>query len=259
MKLLAFLLEDDPPMAHQVTQLLAGCGYEVRHFRRGDRLVEAMMQKGAVPPDLLVLDWHVPGLSGLDVLVHVRVARQMTTPVMFLTSESDEQQVVQVLLAGADDYCSKPLRPMEFAARVMTQQRRSMAAQARTLEIGTQQVLATVPGYELNFTTREVLVHGQRLLLSEKEFSLAWVLFSNVNHPLSREQLLRQVWGRFDQMEDTTLTVHISWVRRKLQLDKPGSRVRLLVLRGFGYRLNYDEWMTAEAADADGEGVEGLA
>lgn len=222
------LLEDDPTLADEVCTLLQRVGHRVTVFADGLRLLQAVVRESF---DLLVLDWHVPGATGLEVLQHLRGLGRQPVPVVFLTSNHAEEQIVMALQAGADDYCTKPLRPAEFLARVAVLQR-------RLVQPSVTAVAEPVEGYVFNRIDRTVLVEGSPVTLTEKEFELSHLLFQNLGRPLGRQRIMAQVWGREEDALSRTLDVHISWVRRKLRIGAQGTRVRINVVHGFGYRLD---------------------
>jgi len=223
------LLEDEPTLAKDVHALLSSSGHSVVIFSDGNALLRGLLKDTF---DLFVLDWHVPGPNGLEVLKHLRQNAKLQTPVFFLTSNSAEEQIVAALNAGADDYCSKPLRPVEFMARIAAVQRRVMpqAVKAPTGEL--------VEGFYFNRVDRTVEVDDQVIGLTEKEFELSRLLFTNLERPISRNRIMKEVWGREEDALSRTLDVHISWVRRKLGIGAQGTRLRLNVVHGYGYRLD---------------------
>lgn len=222
------LLEDEPFLATEVQELLTRQGHTVVHFRDGHEIMRGLLKDTF---DLFVLDWHVPGPDGMAVLRHVREHLKLTTPVVFLTVSHVESQVVEALNAGADDYCIKPLRAEEFSARIAALQRR-LSFQAPEVTDG-----ELFPGYVFDPTTRQVQVDGVPVSLTEKEFELSRVLFSNLDRPLARGRIMLEVWGRDEAALSRTLDVHISWIRRKLNIGADATRIRLMVVHGFGYRL----------------------
>lgn len=223
------LLEDDADLAAEVRALLEGSGYEVVVFNDGIQLIRALARDHF---SLFVLDWYVPGMTGLDVLLYMRERLRLNAPVMFLTSNSGEEQVVAALSAGADDYCAKPLRAQEFLARVKSIQRRATPEAA-----GGVAEIDNIHGYTFNSVQRTVAMDEHLISLTEKEFELACLLFQNIGAPLSRSRIMSQVWGRDEDPNSRTLDVHISWLRRKLGLGADGRRMRLMVIHGYGYRL----------------------
>jgi len=222
------LLEDESALAQEVKSLLTAAGHTVVHFADGHSIIQGLPKDTF---DLFVLDWHVPGPNGMQVLAHLRQNMKLTSPVVFLTSNSAEEQVVQALNAGADDYCAKPLRSVEFMARVAALQRRLMP---QTLTIPDGELL---DGYVFQRIDRRVIVDGESVNLTEKEFELSLLLFQNLERPISRHRIMQEVWGREEDALSRTLDVHISWIRRKLGIGAQGTRLRLNVVHGYGYRL----------------------
>lgn len=223
------LLEDESTLAREVSLLLTKAGHSVAVYGDGNSILRGLLKDTF---DLFILDWYVPGPDGLEVLRHVRENAKLNTPVIFLTGVNQEDQIAKVLNAGADDYCAKPLRPIEFLARVAAVQRRMMP-QTRVDAEG-----ELVDGYFFNRVERSVLIGGEKVGLTEKEFDLCQLLFSNLERPLSRNRIMQEVWGREEDALSRTLDVHISWVRRKLGIGAQGKTLRLNVVHGYGYRLD---------------------
>jgi len=223
------LLEDESTLAQEVSLLLTKAGHSVVVFADGHSILRGLLKDTF---DLFVLDWYVPGPDGLEVLRHLRENAKLNTPVVFLTAIHQEDQIAKVLNAGADDYCAKPLRPIEFLARVAAVQRRMMPQTVVEAEG------ELVEGYVFNRVERSVRIGGQKIDLTEKEFDLCQLLFTNLERPLSRNRIMQEVWGREEDALSRTLDVHISWVRRKLGIGAQGQTLRLNVVHGYGYRLD---------------------
>lgn len=223
------LLEDEPTLAQEVQSVLAQGGHTVVCFSDGHDILRGLLKDTF---DLFVLDWHVPGPNGLEVLVQLRNSFKLGSPAIFLTSSDAEEQIVQALNAGADDYCTKPLRAVEFMARIAAVQRRMMP---QTLVASGGELYE---GFVFNRVDRHVLVNGETVSLTEKEFELCHLLFQNLERPISRNRIMQEVWGREEDALSRTLDVHISWVRRKLGIGAQGTRLRLNVVHGYGYRLD---------------------
>lgn len=223
------LLEDEATLAGEVKALLSQQGHTVEVFGDGHGILHGLLKDTF---DLFVLDWQVPGPSGLEVLHHLRQHAKLLSPVIFLTSSTAEEQVAIALNAGADDYCLKPLRPVEFLARVAALQRRMMP---QTVAPPDGELYE---GFVFHRVDRSVTVHGQAVALTEKEFELCHLLFCNLERPISRNRIMQEVWGREEDALSRTLDVHISWVRRKLGIGAQGTRLRLNVVHGYGYRLD---------------------
>ena len=222
------LLEDDHYLAEDVVQLLRKAGHEVTHYADGHLIIRGLARDTF---DLFVLDWHVPGPSGMKVLHHIRKDLKLNTPVMFLTSKNAEFEIVAAFNAGADDYCSKPIKEKEFSARIAALQRRftPVSREASSGEL--------IPGYEFNRAEHTFFVNGKAADLTEKEFDLAMLFFKNPDRPLARNRIMLEVWGREEDALSRTLDVHVSWIRRKLAIGTDAVSAKLVVVHGFGYRL----------------------
>jgi DNA-binding response OmpR family regulator len=222
------LLEDEPHLAQHVCEILESAGHTVSVFNNGADMVRAI---GRDTIDLFVLDWRVPRISGLEVLKHIRDVRSLKEPVLFLTSRTDEQDITEALNAGADDYCTKPVRPKEFLARISALLRRTYPERSNT------ETTRTLLDYSFNKLNNAVTFNGQAISLSEKEFKLALFLFENHERAVSRERLMQEVWGGEGDALSRSLDVHVSWLRKKLDLSATSPTLRLKPIYGFGYRL----------------------
>jgi DNA-binding response OmpR family regulator len=222
------LLEDEPQLAQHVCEILEGAGHSVSVFGNGEDMVKAI---GRDTIDLFVLDWRVPRMSGIEVLKHIREVRGLKEPVVFLTSRNYEQDITEALNAGADDYCTKPVRPQEFLARINALLRRTYP------DRGNEETTRTLLDYKFNKVDNSVTFNNQHVVLSEKEFKLALFLFENHERAVSRERLLQEIWGGAGDALSRSLDVHISWLRKKLDLAATSQTLRLKPIYGFGYRL----------------------
>jgi DNA-binding response OmpR family regulator len=222
------LLEDEPQLAQYVCELLEQAGHTTTHFTNGAEMLKAI---GRDTMDLFVLDWQVPLVSGLEVLKTIRQVHGLHVPVLFLTSRTSEQDMVEVLNAGADDYCTKPIGEQVLLARVAALLRRTYP------DHESQGAAKTVLGYVFSSSDNTVLFEGQRVVLSEKEFKLALFLFENHERAVSRERLIQVAWGNTAGALSRSLDVHMSWLRKKLDLTATSPHVRLKPIYGYGYRL----------------------
>lgn len=222
------LLEDETTLDQEIQALLTAAGHTVEHYVDGHQIMRALLKDTF---DLFVLDWHVPGPNGMEVMQHLRETLKLNTPIIFLTSNSAEDQIVQALDAGADDYCAKPVRTHEFMARVAALLRRMAPPPA--MNLGGE----LLPGYVFDHIERIVRVHGEPIVLTEKEYELSRLLFENPDRPIARQRIMKDIWGREEDALSRTLDVHISWIRRKLNIGANADQVRLVVVHGFGYRL----------------------
>jgi DNA-binding response OmpR family regulator len=222
------LLEDEPHLAQHVCEILEGAGHTVSVFNNGADMVKAI---GRDTIDLFVLDWRVPRMTGIEVLKHIREVRGLKEPVLFLTSRTDEQDITEALNAGADDYCTKPVRHQEFLARIGALLRRTYP------DRGNEDTTRILLDYKFNKVDNSVTFASQHIVLSEKEFKLALFLFENHERAVSRERLLQEIWGGAGDALSRSLDVHVSWLRKKLDLAATSQTLRLKPIYGFGYRL----------------------
>jgi DNA-binding response OmpR family regulator len=172
--------------------------------------------------ELLILDLGLPGKHGFEVLRELRKAGQHL-PVVILTARDSVKDTVTGLDSGADDYIAKPFRFDEVLARVRVRLRGDRAAEATVLTAGT---------LALDLRTRQVVVGGETVDLSAREFALAELFFRNPGQVLSREQLLSHVWGYDFDPGSNIVDVYVGYLRKKL------GRKRIVSVRGMGYRLD---------------------
>lgn len=222
------LLEDEPHVAACVRDLLEQSQHAVRVFDNGNELLDALRTDAF---DMLVLDWWVPGCTGLQVLSQIRGKFGMQTPVLFLTARADARDIISALGTGADDYCTKPLNGPLFMARVSALMRRS-AIQAVPPE-GLEYL-----GYQFQPRDQSVRFAGEIHFLTDKEFRLALCLFENAEKPVSRKRLMQDIWGRECASYSRSLDVHVCTLRKKLKLAGEAPVARLRSIYGFGYRLH---------------------
>jgi len=222
-------LEDDPTQGQLIRQILEGAGYECALYPEGRSLLAAL--RGATQFDLLLLDWQVPDLSGEDVLRWVRANLGYSLPVVFLTSRTREEDLVQGLQSGADDYVVKPFRSAELLARVAALLRRSQGVAAADTPVA-------LGPYAFDPAQRLATLHGKPVALAAKEFDLALLFFRNIGRLLSRDALSASVWNRQVPATSRTLDTHMSNIRQKLCL-RPENGMRLSASYALGYRLEY--------------------
>ncbi|MFI1915278.1 MULTISPECIES: response regulator transcription factor [Nocardia] len=220
------LAEDDEAIAAPLSRALGREGYAVTVESYGPAVLERALEGGH---DLLILDLGLPGMDGLEVCRQVR-ARGADLAVLMLTARTDEVDFVVGLDAGADDYVGKPFRLAELLARVRALLRRS--------GIGDEAV--EVGGIRLEPAARRVLVNGVEVNLANKEYELLKVLIDRAGQVVSRETILREVWGDADLRGSKTLDMHMSWLRRKIGDEGPVAERRIVTVRGVGFRFNTD-------------------
>jgi two-component system, OmpR family, response regulator MprA len=217
------IVDDDPKLLKMLQRTLAYEGFRVLSATNGN---EALAEVQAHRPDVVVLDWLMPGLDGLGVLERLRAAGDRTL-VLMLTARDAVEHRVEGLESGADDYLVKPFAPAELLARVHALLRRpAVAIRDETL---------TYIDLYLNPVTRETR-RGQRGFdLTSKEYDLLRHLLRHPRQVLQREQLLQEVWGYDFGGNDNVLEVYIGYLRRKTEA---GGEPRLIqTVRGVGYVL----------------------
>lgn len=219
------ILEDDPALAEHLIKVIEPAGHIVHHYATGKSLIAQLKRETF---DLMILDWNLPDITGVEVLVWARAHLEGHTPVLFVTSRGDEADIVQALDKGADDYVIKPIQPGELLARVTALIRRSFPTQAKDVEQFGEHIF--------NSKATSVTVNGEEIILTPKEFGLALLLFQNQDRALSRAYVLEKVWGRNPDLLTRTLDAHISRIRVKLNL-RPEAGYRLLPVYSYGYRL----------------------
>ncbi|MBL8519141.1 MAG: response regulator transcription factor [Betaproteobacteria bacterium] len=220
------MLEDDQVVGSAMRQWLEAGGHSVHHYTSGKAIVR---EAGRESFDLFLLDWHVPDLSGEDVLRWLREKQKTTVPVLFATSRDTEEDIVSALSAGADDYMIKPIRRMELLARVEALYRRMRPKVAETPQI-------VLSPYEIDLARRVVKLHDQPVEMTDKEYELTVFLFQNLGRLLSRGHISESVWGRTADVQSRTVDTHVSRVRKKLDFGTANG-LRLSPVYNFGYRL----------------------
>jgi DNA-binding response OmpR family regulator len=217
------VIEDEPGIVDFLERGLAAHGFDVLSATDGDTGIERALSADV---DLVVLDLMLPGRSGLEVLERLREAKP-ALPVIVLTALTEVEQRVTGLDAGAADYIVKPFSLSELAARIRAQLRVASQAPQTTLSVG---------GIEVNLITREVRRDGDLVRLSTTEFELLSYLMRNRGHVLSREQILRAVWGYEYDPGTNVVDVYVGYLRRKLRAEEGAAPI--VTIRSVGYRFD---------------------
>jgi len=218
------IAEDDPDQAALISLWLEGAGHGVRAFGTAATYIDALKKERF---DLLLIDWMLPDGTGADLLQWTRNNLGWEIPVLVVTSRDDEETVVAALQAGADDYVVKPPKPMELLARVAALGRRVRSGGLPVLHLG---------AFEIDIPRQRLVLDGEPVVLTQKEFDLSAYLFQNPGKLLSRDHLLNKIWGINADVDTRTVDTHISRLRKKLGLD--GSKGwKLVPVYGVGYRF----------------------
>jgi DNA-binding response OmpR family regulator len=220
---LILVIEDEPGIVDFLERGLSAQGFQVISALDGDSGLERAL---AEPVDVVVLDMMLPGLGGLEVLERLRGVKP-ALPVVVLTALGEVDDRVSGLDAGATDYLTKPFSLAELAARIRAQLRVASQVAQTSLDRG---------GIEVDLLTREVSRGGTRVRLSTTEFELLVYLMRNAGHVLTREQILRAVWGYEHDPGTNVVDVYVGYLRRKLR-DEDGE-VPITTIRSVGYRFD---------------------
>jgi DNA-binding response OmpR family regulator len=228
------VVEDEQSLLHTLRYNLSRAGHEVRLCTDGKRALEMVREN---PPDLLLLDLMLPGMDGLEVCRHVRhevispIVRRV--PILVLTARDAEIDKVVGLEVGADDYMTKPFSMHELLARVKALLRRA------EMSSGPNEQLSRVASgdVQVDLAAHRALYRDVPLHLKPREFDLLAFFLRHVGQVLTRERILRNVWG-YEYTGDTrTVDVHVRWLRGKIEPD-PALPTRIETVRGVGYMFS---------------------
>jgi two-component system phosphate regulon response regulator PhoB len=219
------LVEDEPAQREVLAYNLEAEGFVVQRATNGE---EALMLVAENPPDLILLDWMMPHVSGLEVCRRLKMRSETRAiPIIMLSARSEEVDKVRGLETGADDYVIKPYSIIELMARLRAQLRR-----VRPSTLGMVLEWETI---SLDAETHRVIRDGQTLKLGPTEFRLLATFLEKPGRVFSREQLLDRVWGRDIYVDSRTVDVHVGRLRKALCAF--GADDPLRTVRGAGYAL----------------------
>lgn len=221
------VVEDEASLACLLVYNLEAEGYQVEQVDNGD---EAELRIAESPPDLVILDWMLPGVSGLEICRRLRArenARDM--PVIMLTARGEESERVRGLSVGADDYVVKPFSTPELMARV-----RALLRRARPERVASKLTLGDI---DLDRDTRRVRRSGREIHLGPTEFRLLEYFMEKPGRVFTRAQLLDSVWGMSAEIDERTVDVHVGRLRKALIRGREKDPIR--TVRGAGY--SFDE------------------
>ena len=220
------IIEDEPNQADLIQFNLEQDGYEVHKAKDGE---EGLTKAHEILPDIILLDWMIPKMSGPDVCRKIRKSQDIKeTPIIMISAKSEEQDKVFGLDLGVDDYISKPYSIKELLARVRAAIRRPIAVTANDkLQVGS---------IVMNLKSHKVMINGIDIHLGPTEYRLLLELMKNAGRVISRDQLLDRVWGITADIESRTVDVHIGRLRKALSVASDQNLIR--TVRSFGYSLN---------------------
>jgi two-component system response regulator MtrA len=214
------VVDDDRSLGEMLSIVLDGEGLTTRVVRSGDLVMSAFNE---FKPDIVLLDWMLPGLDGVSVCRQIRATSGV--PIIMLTARSDTKDVVHGLEAGADDYLTKPFKNVELIARIRARLRRNDEVGER-LEFGP--IVLDPMGHTV---TRD----GQPIDLTPLEFDLLACLLRSPQEAFTREKLLERVWGYHHHGDTRLVNVHMARLRSKIEDDAENPRV-IRTVRGVGYQ-----------------------
>lgn len=223
------VVDDDPQIRRVMRTTLSSAGYEVEDARTGE---EALQKLRASRYDLMLLDMNMPGMGGLETCRQVRASSDLA--VIMLTVRNTEQDKVQALDAGADDFITKPFSTPELLARIRAALRRTPSAP----EGGPHRI--SLGNVEVDFQSRKLIVQGSEVRLTPKEFDLLRYLVIHANRAIPHRELLQAVWGPDYGGEVEYLRVFVKQLRRKIEL-KPDKPRYILTEPWVGYRFHPPE------------------
>jgi len=219
------VVDDEPQITRVLRTTLVAQGYEIRVANDGEMALEIMKDS---TPNLIITDLSMPRVNGVELCRRVRAVSQV--PILVLSVRDQEEQKIEALDAGADDYITKPFSMNELLARVRANLRRAPRAEdvvADVVEVG---------DFRIDLATRTVFVSGRELKLTPKEFDLLLYLSQHPNRVVPHRTLLAAVWGASSTEQPEYLRVFIGQLRKKLESD-PAEPRYILTERWIGYRF----------------------
>jgi DNA-binding response OmpR family regulator len=220
------VVEDEPSIKEILELYLERGGFQVSSVANGREALEALE---ASQPDLVVLDLMLPEVDGFEITRRIRSSGD--TPIIMLTARRSEVDRIAGLEMGADDYVVKPFSPQEVVSRVRAVLRRSSGSAEEKAEGALR-----FEGFSIDPGTRLVEVRGEEVQLTSTEFDLLLQLARHPKQVFSREQLLKRVWGYSENIDASTLTVHVRRIREKIETD-PSKPSHIITVWGVGYKF----------------------
>lgn len=226
MKTHILIVEDDPSLIELLTYNFNNSGFETSVVSEGDEALNTILEE---QPDLVILDWMLPNLSGLEICRQIRQHSNLSNlPVIMLTAKGEEAERIRGLETGADDYVVKPFSPSELIARINAVLRRAHPEKSASM--------LAFEDITMNLEEHRISRDGTHIHLGPTEYRLLRVFLEKPGRVFSREQLLDRVWGRDVYVEARTVDVHIRRLRKALQL--PGTINLIRTVRAAGYSID---------------------
>ena len=221
------VIEDEQEVREMLSFSLSRSGFEVWEAASAE---EALRRLEGPLPSLLIIDWMLPGMSGVDLARRLRRDEQTSSlPIIMLTARGEQADKLKSFDSGVDDYITKPFSPRELVARMRALLRRSGTPEDGVLKSG---------ALRLDLNAHRLSVEGKTVKIGPTEFRLLELFMRNPNRAFGRSQLLDRVWGRSIYVEERTVDVHVLRLRKTL---KPHGLHKLVqTVRGLGYRFSSD-------------------
>lgn len=222
------IVEDEAAIRTGLVDLFVFHGFEVQWADEGESGLKKALS-GTF--DLILLDVMLPGIDGFEICNRVR-AQDARQPIIMLTAKSSDEDIIQGLTLGADDYVAKPFSVAQLVLRVQAVLRRAGSGidELSQIHLG--------DGRDIDLLNLSASIDGEKLTFTRREMDVLHYLYANTTRPVSRDELLNKVWGyaRTMNIETRTVDIHIAKLRRKIEPD-PAHPTYLVTVRGAGYRL----------------------
>ena len=224
------VVEDDKSISDLISLHLKKNNFEYLVVHNGE---DALSHLDNFMPDFIILDWMIPGLSGLEVLRRIRNKQEYKNlPILMLTAKNSEQDKIISFESGLDDYITKPFLPSELIARVK-------AILKRTSQSNQDQDNLIFNEIKINTIQKKAYRGNRRLKLGPTEFNILFYLLKNKQRVFSREQILNKIWPNQVNVELRTVDVHIRRLRKELNQNEEKDIIR--TVRSAGYSIDFDE------------------
>jgi len=221
------IIDDEPAIRELVRFALEAAGFQTLEAGHAD---EARKQILTEEPDLILLDWMLPGRSGLELAIQLKQnSATKDIPIIMVSARGEEESKVRGLNIGMDDYITKPFSPRELIARIRAVLRRTQGAG--------ENALIEIAGLRLNPVSHRVTVDSKMLDIAPTEYRLLHFFMAHPDRAFSRAQLLNHVWGTQAYLEERTVDVHVR--RLRMVLEQTNHDKLLQTVRGIGYRFSH--------------------
>jgi DNA-binding response OmpR family regulator len=220
------LLEDDLDQALIITEWLFHGGHNCECYASGNEFIQAIKSHTY---DILLLDWVLPDMNGIDVLNWARTHMEWRIPIMFITKMNDDEDILEALCKGADDFLTKPIKQKELLARVKVLKNRSTV-------INDNRDILNLDPYCIDRSHRQINRNGEQIAMTHIEYDLAVFMFCNYDRILSRKYILEHVWGKNTVLNTRTIDTHMSRIRKKMGIYAENGW-KLVPIYQQGYRL----------------------